>query len=308
MKQGFFKYMPILTLLSVSVMAADDLKTYYERQKAEMMTQFIAPQLGSQVSFRIANGEPRSGILMKLGRDSITLMSETGATINYKRTALHESSRAQFFAADYAHVKALEQTRLYKDQLRKDYMEQQAAGVHDGRISVTADTEKSSRKDVEKEERELKNSGEKRVFTTTTRTYTDVVKLEVDVYNLATHPDTFSLKYYFFSQRVIKGDAQQNKQKTDEVPPGTVTVKNDGVRKVTVDSRERITVELTSEPFIITKTEIDNGSNYSSNREPVVKGDETAGWLVLLMYDGRILDRKASSNTYLSDDWIRKYL
>ncbi|MDZ8117591.1 hypothetical protein [Pontiella agarivorans] len=305
MKRYTFKLALILTLLVGNAMAADDLKTYYENQKAEIRPSFTAPQLGSQVSLRIANGQSRSGILMKLGSDSITLMSETGTTIHYKRSALHETSRAQFFAEDYAHVKALEKTRQYKGELHKNHLAQQAAEIHDGRISVSAKTEKSSDKKVEKEERELKQSGEKRVYTTTTKTYTEQVNLNIDIYNQAVHPDTFSLEYFFFGQRIAKGE--QTDKKDDEVSPGTLSVKDKGLRKVTIDSRGKKSIKLVSKPFIITKTEVDTGSRYSSNREPSVAGNESAGWLVLLLYDGRILDRKASSSTYLSDEWIEKY-
>jgi len=305
MKRGILL---VVLLAAMGSFATDDLKTYYEKQKAEMLPGFVAPQLGSQVSFKIASGQMRTGILMKLSADSISLMSDTGATMAYKRTALHETSRAQFFAEDYAHVKALELTRGYKEELHRGYVAEKAAGVHDGKIAVTAKSSKKSDKSVEKEDREIKSTGEKRVYTTTTRTYTDVTELKINVSNFATHSDSFSLKYCFFGQRISKGESNNKKKKedTDEVKPGTLSLKSDGMKKVTVDPRSRKIVEVKSEPYVITKTELDTGSGHST-KDPVEKGDESAGWLVILMYDGQVLDAKASHKSYLADDWIRKY-
>lgn len=305
MKRGILL---VALILAISSFAADDLKSYYEKQKAEILPTFSAPQLGSQVTIKITNGQTRTGILMKLSADSLSLMSDTGATMDYKRTALHETSRAQFFAGDFAHIKALELTKEYKDKLHAGYVAEKEAGVHDGRITVTAKSEKENDKEVEKEERENKNTGEKRVYTTTTRTYQDVINLKVNVANFATHADSFTVKYCFFGQRVSKGERNNNKKNkdTDEIKPGTLSLKSEGVKKVSVDPRGRKTVDIKSEPFVITKTELDTGTGYT-NRDPAVKGEESAGWLVILMYGDRVLDTQASHKSYLSESWIKKY-
>ena len=303
---NLMKLVLILTVtVCASVRAADDLKTYYEKQKAELAPTFKAPQLGSQVTVKTAAGQSRTGILMKLDAASISLMTETG-NVSYKRLVLHESSRALFFAEDYAHVKALEMARLYKNDLHKENIAEQAAGIHEGRISVSAKSEKTSDKKVEKEERENKKSGEKRTTTTTTKTYTELQKLKISVANNATHSDSFTLKCIFFSQRISKGSVKKSEEGADSIPK-TIKQQSDSVKKVSVDARGRTSIEISSEPFIVTKTEISTGSSYSSNREPVVSGEESAGWLALLMYDAQVMDKKASAKGYLSDEWVNKY-
>ena len=298
-----FKIALILLVASSStVLAVDDIKSFYEKQKAELLPAFKAPQMGSQVTIKTAASQSRTGILMKLDSASLSLMTETG-NATYKRMALHESSRSQLFAEDFAHVKSLEKTRLYKKQLHKENEAERAADFHDGSISVSAKSEKSSDKEVEVEERENKLTGEKRTNTKITRTYTEVQELKITAANNATHSDTFTLKCIFFSQQISKGSTKKNDEDNDSIPK-TIKKQSDSIKQITIDARSRSSIELSSEPFIVTKIEASSGY---SNRNPLISGEESAGWLVLLMYDGEILDKKASAKTYLADNWINKY-
>lgn len=277
---------------SITAFSADSLRAFYEQQKQEFIPTFIAPEMGSQITLKISSGQQRTGILMKLSADSLTIMSDTGATMNYARGNLHETTRARFFAEDYAHIKALEKTKLYKEELYKEQVAENAAGIHEGRISVTAKSEKSSDKEVEEEESENKQTGEKRITTTTTRTYTETQKLRVNISNLATHPDSFTVKWVFYSEGISKrGD------NPEAVTP--IKAHSDGQKKVTLDPRGRSEIEITSEPIILTKIEMTSSHGYSSREN--VSGDEAAGWLVQLLYGDEILDQKASSNNLLPE-------
>lgn len=304
---SWFKY-GLAALLGISccqTYGADDLRAYYEKQKAAVLPMFQAPALGSQVTIRFKSGESRTGILMKLNAGSLTLMSDSGMSRDYQRTALHDTTRTQFFAEDYAHALAVEQTRRYKEQQHQENKAEQEAGVHDGRISVSFKTEKDSDKKIEEQEKENKNSGNTNSSRTITRTSTEIVKLKVNVANVATHPDAFTLKYYFFGESIAK-NMKKKKGDDEAVKPGALSIKNKDQQNISLAARGRQTIEVESEPFIITKTEIENHKGIV-NRDPSVTGDESAGWLVILMHGSTILDKKASHSEFLSDEWISRY-
>ena len=278
--------------LSLATFAEEDLKAYYERQLEEVAETFVAPQLGSQVSIRLASGVERTGILLKLDADSIKVMTDN-ATMDYKRTALHEATRTKFFADDYAKAEALERTRAYKEKLQAENMAEYYADLHEGRISVNAKVDKDSDKNVERDERELKN-GETLTTTTTTRTYTEIQNLKVTVANNTTHPDTYSLVWAFFG---------------NSVESDTISMHDNGKRSVTVPSRQRELVEIASEPFVVEKATINaenSGSSQSSDPRQTESGTEVAGWLVVLKYGNEILDIQSSSKTFETDEWINR--
>jgi hypothetical protein len=283
----------VISMISPVAGAADDLKAFYEKQKAEIAPTFVAPQLGSEVNIKLAAGQPRSGILMKLTADSIALMTDTGM-VTYKRTVLHESSRAIFFAEDYAHVKALEKTREYKQQLYMENMAETAANMHEGRISVSAKVDKSSDKEIEENEQENEKTGDSRTTTITTRTYTDIQNLQITISNNTTHPDTYTLAWYFFGK---------------SVESDTVRVHDSGTRKVTVGGRKREQEKVSSNAYVVEKvarTSTSSNSNSSGDARISESGEENAGWLVLLKYGNEIMDKKASAKTYMSEEWLRK--
>ncbi|WP_372807745.1 hypothetical protein [Pontiella sp.] len=283
---------------------AEDLKAYYEKQKAEIAPTFTPPKLGSEVSVTLAAGQTRKGILMKLNTEELELITDTGTMVAYKRTALHESSRADFFAEDYAHAMALEKTREYKQELHLSGIAEEQANTHDGRISVTLKSEKSVDKESEEEEKENENSGVTTTTTTTTRSQTEVDHLKITVANNTTHPDSYTLEYYFFGETVSKSNRDRDEEDENE---GKISIVDGGTRRVTVDARKRLVEEVSSKPFVVEKITVEterSNSDYTSDPRVTEKGTESAGWLVLLKYGGDILDKKASSNKFLEDEWM----
>ncbi|MDF7806004.1 hypothetical protein P4E94_01045 [Pontiellaceae bacterium B12219] len=292
----------IALALCTAALAAEDLKGYYEAQKTALRSQFSPPQLGSQVTFRLASGQSRTGILMKLSPDSLSLMSETG-NATFQRMALHESSRTVFFAEDFAHVSALEKTREYRNKQRAASLAEEQANIHDGRISVSAKTTKTNEKDEKVEEKENQRTGEKRKHSTITRTYSETQHLKIAVFNSTAHPDSFTLEWYFFSKNVSKGGTEKEREndKKDDTPK----LQNSAKKQVTLEGLTQLEIEMNSSPFVMTRIEKYTGGNTGRN-EPRTTGEENAGWLVLLKYNGEILDKKASAKSYLGDDWIQQ--
>jgi hypothetical protein len=298
----------IILLCALAMVAthakAEDLKAYYEQQKAEIAPTFTPPKLGSEVSVTLAAGQIRKGILMKLDAEELELITDSGTMVSYKRTAFHESSRADFFAEDYAHAKALEKTREYKQELHLSGIAEEQANNHDGRISVTLKSDKSVDKESEEDEKENENSGVTTTTTTTKRSQTEIDHLKITVANNTTHPDTYTLEYYFFGESVYKSNRDRDEEPDDE---GKISIVDGGTRRVTVDARRRQVEEISSKPFIVEKVTVDSersNSDYSSDPRITEKGTESAGWIVLLKYGGDILDKKASSNKFLEDEWM----
>jgi hypothetical protein len=291
------------TLAMASAADPGELKAYYETQKEQIAPAFSAPPLGSEIELGLVSGQTRKGILMKLGADAITAMSEAGDTMVYKRHMLNEATRARFFAEDFAHVLALERTREYKRQLLADNLAEEAANTHEGSISVSAKVGKTSEKTVEEDERENKQSGEKFEIRITTRTYTEVQKLDVTVSNPTTHPDTYTLECYFFAEPVSRGQPRREPKDGEGKPGENEGIKLQGktTRTVTVPARSRQTITVESEPFTIEKVEV------SGNREPRESGEEGAGYLVVLKHGSRVLDRKASAKGYMDTEWLHRF-
>jgi hypothetical protein len=284
--------------------AAEDLKTYYERQKQEIAPFFEPPRLGSEITFQLASGQHRTGILMKLDAGSILVMMD-GRTVPYIRMALQESSRAEFFTEDYAHAKALEMTRMYKQQLQTEQRAAEAAGIHRGSLRVSAGTDKDTNKTVESEESKNKQG---RMITqeTETRTYSQVQKLQIEIDNSTTHPDTYTLDWYFFCESVNEGKKQAGKGGKGSDSQGEderIQVHQKGSQKIEVDSRSRRTVNISSEAFIVEKIELSYDES-RRNKNPKVSGKENAGWLVVLKYGGEVLDKKASAKSYLDEGFV----
>jgi hypothetical protein len=270
---------------------SEDLKAYYEQQKAELIPAFKAPQLGSELTLRLAAGQTRTGILMKLTDHDVSLMTDAGS-VTYKKTALHESSRAQLFADDFAHIQALERTRAYKQKLHTEHLEKQQTGIHDGRISITSKVEKDSEKEVEEDEKENENTGDTLTTTTTTKTRTEIQKLAVTLSNNTTHPDIYTLEWYFYAKSLV---AEQT------------SLHDSGTEKISVGAKQRERFDITSKTYTTTEVTVDRESSNSGNtKDPSVthSGTENAGYLVLLKYGDEILDKKSSSKSFLTDEWI----
>ncbi len=284
----------LCTCLLLSPLAyADDLKTYFEQQKAEIAPTFQPPALGNDITLTTTAGQKRNGILIKLTDDAVSLMTDSGLKV-YKRNTLHDSTRERLFAEDYAHAKAIEKTRKYKQQLHLENIKEMQAGAHDGRIAVTSKLDKKSDKAVEKDERENENTGETTTKITTTKTQTATQKLTVTITNNTTHPDTYTLKWFILAQSVSGGAPK---------------IHDKGSDTVLVDARKRVRHEVTAEEIVATEvtTERESSNGYSGQDPQVnARGSEPAGYVVLLTHGSTILDKKASSKTYLTDDWLDK--
>ena len=287
-------------LCLTSAAQENDPRVFYETAKKEIAPTFIAPSLGSQVTITTASGQAREGILMKLDAGAITLMTDTGS-VSYKRSALKEASRSEFFAEDFAHVKALEKTKLFKDELRKENLAAEAASIHSGVLSVRGKIDKDSDKHVEQEDRESPQSGEKRQITTTTRTYTETQQLTIGVANNTTHAENYTVDYFVF-YRTVLGEDQSETEPADK----DVRLQDKGSRRVTVDANRRESFSIESEPCVVEKVSVDRGG-YSGDRAPRSSGKESAGYLVLLKHGSTVLDKKASAKSYLDDEWVDKF-
>lgn len=280
-----------LALLSVLLLPlishANDLKAYYEQQKAELSSSFNPPAIGSELTIKLAGGQKRSGILMKLSNADLSLMGETGNMV-YKRSMLHDDSKAELFAADFAHAKALEKTREYKKQLHVEGIKEEQANTHDGRISVSARINKKSDKQVEESERENKKNGETVTTTKTTRTDSATQQLGITVVNNTTHPDTFTVKWAVLAK-----------------PLSSVStfIHDSGSQEVQLDARKRNRVQIEAEPI---ETEEVTISRASKDPKVTESGNEPAGYIVLLLHGNTLLDQKASTKSYLSEEWINK--
>lgn len=272
---------------------ADDLKDYYERQKAEVMPSFKAPEPGSEITIVLMAGQKRTGILMKLNAEEVEIMADAGS-LTYRRGALHESTRTQLFAEDYANAIAIERTRAYKQELLSQQLQEEQGGLHEGSISVTSKVDKTFDKAEENDEKENKQTGDTITITTTTKTTKETQQLAVTVANTTTHSDTYTLAWYFFAEPLADGHA---------------TVHDSDSATITVEARKRIRHNIVSKPFTIVETAVQRENpTYSHTQDPTItkSGQENAGYLVLLKYGDAILDAKASSSTYLSQEWLDK--
>lgn len=284
----------ILSLCGMAnAVSSEDLKTYYEQQKQEIIATFKAPLLGSQISLRLATGQIRTGILMKLNEDSVAVLVDNGTTVDYQRTALHDTTKEQLFAEDFAHALALEKTREYKQQLQLENLAEYHAGLHEARVFVNAKVDKDSDKNVEEDEHDLPN-GATLTTTTTTRTYTETQHLKISIANNTTHPDTYTLAWAFFGESVASE---------------TIALHDSGSRQVTVEGRKRKDEDIASEAFVVekeTRNIVNSGSDHTGDPRISESGTENAGWLVVLKYGNEILDTKGSSSSFETEEWINQ--
>ncbi|MBT8043059.1 MAG: hypothetical protein KJN98_07800, partial [Pontiella sp.] len=232
------RLLPLLILLMVvhgsAPARADELKRYYEEQVELFKTAFQAPMPGSEIRLKLAGGQTRTGILMKLSADEISVMTDSGM-VSYRRLAVHESVRARFFAEDFAHAMALDKIREFRQQQMQDTLREQLADTHDGGLVVVARADKSSDKSVDEEERESR-SGTSFTITTATRTYTLIQNLKITVSNRTNHPDTYALEWYFYAS---------------PVGTGNLLVHDKGGRRVPVDSMKRVVETVASKSYVV---------------------------------------------------------
>ncbi len=272
-------------ILCGSPLRGDELKGYYEQQVELFKAAFQAPLPGTEVKLDLAGGQSRTGILMKLSPMQISLMTDSGM-VSYKRQALQESARARFFAEDYAQAMALEKTREFKQQLLQDNQQEKLAGTHAGRISVVASADKSSDKSVEEQERETR-AGDLVTTTKTTRTYTLIQNLKITISNSMSHPDDYTLEWYFYAMPVGSSNVRMHDK---------------GSRNVRVEGMKRVVELVASDPYVSEK--VTTNRSAGGDGSETESGVDDAGWLVVLKHAEKILDTKASSRSYLSKEWL----
>lgn len=176
-------------------------------------------------------------------------------------------------------------------------MAEEQANLHEASLAVSAKVEKSSESESENEDKKSKNSGEINTTTTTTKTRTEVQRLKATITNATTHPDTYTVEWFFLGKAVKTDD------KADESP---TTIHSTDSKKVTVEARKRTFVDIASDPFVIQKIETNRSSGYSGDARIKESGVENEGWIVRLKYGSEILDQKASSSIFASDEWTSK--
>jgi len=284
----------ILFCGTVCADTAEELKAYYEKQKAEIAAKFTPPELGIETTITLLGGKKRTGILMKLNAAEVALMTGAGM-VSYKPEALDDSTRVRLFAEDYAHLKAVEKLNEFKQQRFIENIHAEQAGLHEGRISVSAKTEKDSDRRVEEEERESRKTGASTTIRTTTKTETEIQKLTITVANNTTHPDTYTLSWYFLA-RSVGGDR--------------IRVHDRGSQEIAVPARQRERVSVSSQACIEETIEVERSSSEGGGgQDPKIStsGTESAGYVVLLKHGDTLLDAEASASTFLSEEWMKRF-
>jgi len=271
-----------------------------EMIRAQLRERFQAPDTGSEITVRMAVGTTRTGIMTALTEDSVTLQIGK-MSLTYKSSALHKKTRYILFADDYAdarlgeHMRKLQlQRHLQHAESRQDDAQKHIPEVkHEGRIAVLSKVAKKSDRDVKEEEKVGKKTGETRTITTTTKTRSETPKLTVTIYNPTTHQDTYTLEWYCFA-KPSHGDR--------------ITARDRGTEKITVGSRKRVRHDIIAKAMVTRETTVDRENANGHSQDPYVSetGEECAGYLVLLKHGDIILDRKASSKKYLTNEWLAR--
>lgn len=166
--------------------------------------------------------------------------------------------------------------------------EPESKPLHKGNISVTSAVEKDSDHEKKEQEKENSRTGKIIVTTTTTRIDSQTPTLTVTVFNTTSHPDTYSLEWYYLARR-SEGD--------------DIVMHDSGCEELTVDPLTRIKHTLSIRTLEMKKETVQRGF-----KDPTVSksGQKSAGYVILLKCGDVILDKEASSEKYLSKQWIDK--
>ena len=163
--------------------------------------------------------------------------------------------------------------------------------THAGRLSVICKVEKDSDRNEEETERPNRITGDIVIITTCTKTKSETPALAVTISNNTTHPDAFTLEWYSYAT----------------LPGGKNIITNDsGSENITVAARGRCKESITPRTMTLTETtvEIEYANGDVSDPKITETGRIYAGYLMLLKHGDTILDKKASSKNYLTDQWI----
>ncbi len=266
-------------MLAAPAQSEEDLKAYYEKQKAEIEKNFTGPELKSKITIVLKDGEEKTGVLRQLSDNGVQLLVD-GALVTYRKRELDEASCAKLFAEEYAHAEAIKRTRAYK----RGSAARKQRNTHKGGLSVNATTKRSSDLSHDSEARGSSS------MDTEEKMYSKIQKLTISVANRTTHPDTYSLKWYFFVQQIG----------TDNV-----AIHSSGSEEIELEGRQKVEHKVASKVYDSKKvTKSWNSCPTCSTSETKVTGSEGQGYLVLLKCGDEILDKKASSKRYLNPDWV----
>ena len=259
---------------------SEDLKAYYEKQKAEIAPTFTAPELGSEVTVVLLDGQERTGVLKQLTDNGVQLLSD-GTLVTFRKHELLEGSCPHLFADDYAHVEAIKRTRVYKQGHAKRVRD----NIHEASLSVSTKNKKSSSSETENKDAEAGS------WDINTKTRNMVKTLVVSIANRTTHADSYTLKWYFFAQ-----DLDQN----------SIVIQSLGSEKIELEGKQRVKREIVSKEYTtetITRNWVACCGKSTSSQEK--KGVQERGYLVLLKCGDEVVARQASSKSYLDPDWLK---
>ncbi len=266
-------------MLAASAQSPAELKAYYEKQKVEIAKNFTGPELKSEITVVLKNGEGKTGVLRQLSDNGVQLLAG-GTLVTYRKRHLNEATCAQLFAEEYAHAEAIRRTRAYK----RGHTKRVQDTAHKGSLSV-----RSKVKETRDQKTEVKEI-EEGTWNIETKDFTRVQNLKVTVVNRTSHPDTYSLEWYFFVK---------------DKKGSRVTIHSKGSKEITLKGRQKGTHEVASKEYASQK--LARGwvacCGMSADYEDVT-GVDVEGYLVVLKCGNEVLARDASAKRYLDPDWI----
>jgi len=275
---------------SVSPCRANELKNYYETQKAELLKNFKAPAIGSMVTIKLVGGMTRTGKLVALNPDSVTLELPVGP-ITYKKKLLNNATRRKLFAEDYANQVAIQRTLELK--AKKYGTSRKQAEMHTARLSVKADLDKDRK--VEKiEGKHNPNSNNDNVRITRKATESQTYKLDITLSNPTPNTDTYQLEWYFMSRGVNGKSSSVMCEK--------------GSKEFTIEGRKRIKHTVTSKTLTNGSSKQSGGNDRGDRNTPKARasGSVYTGYVVLVRHGDKILAKASNNNSFLKEDWLEK--
>jgi len=270
-----------------------ELRRYYEKQKTQLLRSFQPPETGKEVTIKLTTGAIHRGEMVLLTPGTVTLKMKVGP-VTYSRMMLDTLTRKTLFAEDYAHYTAYDRTKALKNKQSGNPRQIGEAPTHLGRISVKASLNKENDKSV------VETAKGNTEITTTTKSKTESCTLKISVANMTPSDDTYRLEWYFIKTPITEEGAVDpvlgDKDSTEIMVPGKKKIDQ------TVTSLDFTWAEITSERI---NNDADDGGGGGDARVSD-SGDEYRGYVVFLKHGDEILDKKSSSKTFLTDEWLKK--
>ncbi len=269
-------------MLAAPAQSTEDLKAYYEGQKAEIAKNFTGPELKSEITIVLKDGEEKTGVLRQLSDNGVQLLAD-GALVTYRKRELSEASCAKLFAEEYAHAEAIKRTRAYK----RGHSKRVQGNTHKASLRVNPTNKRTSFNETENKEVDEGS------WNNETKTRNMVKTLTVSIANQMTHADTYTLKWYFFAQALDQDN---------------VVIQSRGSEEIKLGGRQQVKRKIVSKEYS-TETITSNwtaccGMSTSSQKR---KGVEERGYLVVLKCGDEVVDRQASTKRYLDPDWLKLF-